>query len=252
MQYDGGLTRQIRDIFFAKALKVDYAFGWQIGSTRFLAKYQEKLIKFENERNRLLNILENNGLKSYGLVYPLGITSKIKSKVEEELKDKRIKYKDKNIGMVVGAKRQQNRWPIEYFKEVADYLLQKEFNILLFGGADDLEIAEQINGGSVFNYCGKLTPLETAEMMKNCKLVISNDTGPMHLAYAVGTPIIAIFSGRDYANKWFPPEENYTLRTKKNICIDCFEVCKNNHECLRDIKPEHITFTFDKMSKTIK
>ena len=251
-QYDAGLARQLRDIFIAKALSVKYAFGWQVGSTRLLAKYQEKLIKFENERDRLLGILESNGLRSYGLVFPLGISEEIKGRIVEVMKMRRLEDKNLNIGMVVGAKRQQNRWPIEYFKKVADYLLQKGFNILLFGGSDDTERANQITGEKVFNFCGKLTPLETAEMMKHCKLVISNDTGPMHLAYAVGTPVIAIFSGRDYAGKWFPPEENFIFRNKNIVCVDCLNACEKDNECLLGIKPAQIIATIDKMIKTRK
>lgn len=234
-QYDAGFTRLLRDIFVAKALGVKYAFGWQVNSTWFFAKYQAKFIKFENERDRLLRILEKNGLKSYGLVFPLGITNEVKSKIAEFVRVRRLEDKNLNIGMVVGAKRQQNRWPIEYFTEVADYLLKQNKNILLFGGQEDFELAEQIKGENVFNFCGQLSPLETAEMMKYCKLVISNDTGPMHLAYAVGTPLIAIFSSRDYAGKWFPPLNNITLKSDKLICVDCFKKCKRNNECLRNI-----------------
>ncbi|MFN3874262.1 MAG: glycosyltransferase family 9 protein, partial [Ignavibacterium sp.] len=170
--------------------------------------------------------MEKNGLRSFGLIYPLGLNSEIKSKIEGLIEDKRLKEKDKNIGMVVGAKRPQNRWPIEYFKEVADYLINQNKNILLFGGPEDFELAKQIKGNNVFNFCGKLTPLETAEMMKYCKLIISNDTGPMHLAYAVGTPLIAIFSSRDYAGKWFPPEneKNIVFRNNDIYCTTCFSV----------------------------
>jgi ADP-heptose:LPS heptosyltransferase len=238
-QYGAAWLRQLRDIFIAKSLGVKYAFGWQMGSTQFLAKYQAKFIKFENERDRLIGILERNGLKSYGLVYPLGFTDDIRSNVEGKIKDKGIKDKVINVGMVVGAKRPQNRWPIEYFKEVAEYLLNKEYNILLFGGSEDFELAEQINGERVFNFCGKLSPLETAEMMKYCKLVISNDTGPMHLAYAVGTPLIAIFSSRDYAGKWFPPEDkkNIVFRNNDIYCASCFRNEKNNNYCLKQFTP---------------
>jgi len=241
-QYDAGLIRQIRDIFIAKALRVKYAFGWQVASTWFLAKQQAKYIKFENERDRLLGILERNGLRSYGLVFPLGFNDDIKKKVESFIEDKRLKEKDKNVGMVVGAKRPQNRWPIEYFKEVAEYLLDKKYNILLFGGPEDFELAEQIKGDRVFNFCGKLSPLETAEMMKYCKLVITNDTGPMHLAYAVGTPLIAIFSSRDYAGKWFPPanEKNIVFRNNDVYCTNCFYDEVNGNKCLRNFKPSII------------
>lgn len=249
-QYGAKWFRQIRDIFIAKALGVNYAFGWQVGSTQFLAKYQAKFIKFENERDRLLNILEKNGLKSYGLVFPLGINDEIKSRIAEVVKVRRLEDKTLNIGMVVGAKRPQNRWPIEYFQEVADYLLKQNENILLFGGQEDFELAEQIKGENVFNFCGKLTPLETAEMMRYCKLVISNDTGPMHLAYAVGTHLIAIFSSRDYPHKWFPPENenNIVFRNNGIYCTKCFIDEVNEHRCLKEIKPlqiiKNMNFTY--------
>ncbi len=253
-QYGAAWFRQLRDIFIAKSLGVKYAFGWQICSTQFLAKHQARLINFENERDRLLRILERNGLKSYGLVFPLGITEEIKRKVEILIEDKRLKdtrlpfldnnlspvqSRQENIGLVVGAKRPQNRWPIEYFKEVADYLLKQRYNILLFGGPEDFELAEQIKGDNVFNFCGKLSPLETAEMMKYCRLVISNDTGPMHLAYAVGTPLIAIFSSRDYYGKWFPPknEKNIVLRNNDMYCAECFRDEVNGNKCLKKILP---------------
>jgi len=248
-QYGAAWFRQLRDIFIAKALGIKYAFGWQMGSTQFLAKYQAKFIKFKNERDRLIGILEKNGLKSFGLVFPLGFTDDIRSNVESFIEDKRLKetslpgrQEDKNVGMVVGAKRPQNRWPIEYFKEVAEYLLEKKYNILLFGGPEDFELAEQIKGERVFNFCGKLSPLETAEMMKYCKLVISNDTGPMHLAYAVGTTLIAIFSSRDYAGKWFPPanEKNIVFRNNDVYCANCFNEEVNGNKCMREIIPQKI------------
>ncbi len=271
-QYDAGLIRQLRDIFIAKTLRIKYAFGWQVASTWFLAKQQAKFIKFENERDRLLGILEKNGLRSYGLVFPLGFTEDIKKKVENVILNKfnneslqlsvipsevegQVTKKEElellimqnNITMVVGAKRSQNRWPIEYFKEVAKYLLDTKYNILLSGGPEDFELAEQIKGENVLNFCGKLTPLETAEMMKHCKLVISNDTGPMHLAYAVGTPLIAIFSSRDYEGKWYPPEneKNIVFRNNNIYCANCFSNECNDNLCLKEIKSQKIINTLN-------
>ena len=120
--------------------------------------------------------------------------------------------------------------------------MDKKYNILLFGGPEDYEFAEQIIGERVFNFCGKLSPLETAEMMKYCKLVISNDTGPMNLAYAVDTPLIAIFSSRDYAGKWFPPvnEKNIVFRNNDVYCANCFSEEVNGNKYLREIKPGRI------------
>lgn len=239
-QYDAKLSSQIRDIIFAKAICVKFAFGWRIGSTRLFAKYQEKMIYFENERDRLLNILTNNKMINYGLSYSFGTTKTIQDKIKNELTERNILVKANNIGMVVGSNRPQNSWPILYFKDVADDLLERGINILLFGGQNDVEKSSLIAGNNVFNFCGKCTPLETAELMKYCNVIISNDTGPMHLAYAVGTPVIAIFSGRDYSNKWFPPADNITLRVNNTLCVECNKTCKKNNECLRRISSKNV------------
>lgn len=110
-QYDAGLIRQLRDIFTAKSLGVKYAFGWQIDSTLLLAA-KTRLIKFENERDRLLRILEKNELKSFGLVFPQGITDEIKSKIRNVTlslsKSETELSIDENVGLVIKAKRPQN------------------------------------------------------------------------------------------------------------------------------------------------
>jgi lipopolysaccharide heptosyltransferase II len=232
------LRRQTRDIFFAKAIGANSAFGWQIAATRFLAIWQERLIEFESERDRLMHILERNGLKNYGLKFPLGINDAHKSKVNQLIIEQGLTDKGKNIAMVVGAKRPQNRWPIENFAEVLKNLTCSGKNIFLVGGKDDIELAKKIEGENVFNYCGILEPLETAELFKYCSLTISNDTGPMHLSYAVGTPVIAIFSGRDYPDKWFPPKDqkNIVIRNSTGTCKSCFNVPCDNL-CLKQIIP---------------
>lgn len=246
-QSNAVLFHHIRDIFIAKTLGVKYAFGWQAVSTRFFSTYQAYLIKFDNERDRLLKIIENNGLKSYGLIFPLGIQGEHKKEIEKILKENSITDKEKNIALIVGAKRPQNRWQIEHFKQVAEYLLKAGFNIILIGGKDEYSLAEKIvTDKNVFNLCGKLKPLETAELLKNCKLAISNDTGPMHLSYAVGTPVIAIFSSRDYPDKWFPPQDgnNMVFRNNNIYCQACFNEECNDNKCMKEINPFYIIKTF--------
>lgn len=241
-QYDAGIFRQIRDMFVAKLLGVSYGLGWEVASTRFLANYQEKLMSFLNERDRLLHLLTKNGLKTFGMRFPLGITEEIQKKIKEQLCRLNLRHREKNIGMVVGAKRPQNRWPLAYFQEVVDELVQNGYSVILFGGKEDIELCKQIHGARVYCFCGQLTPLETAEMMKYCRLVITNDTGPMHLAYAVGIPVIALFSGRDYSGKWFPPEgnNNMVFRKRLSVCNGCFNrACENT--CLKQLLPAVIT-----------
>ncbi|QOR76698.1 MAG: glycosyltransferase family 9 protein [Thermoflavifilum sp.] len=236
-QYDAGLFRQFRDMLIARALGIRHAFGWQVASTWFLASYQARYIRFENERDRLLKILERNGLTSYGCIFPMGITDAVKLKIAQMMKEKGLQQKEKNIGMVVGAKRAQNRWPIAYFKALAHIFLEKNYRVLLLGGPEDAALAQQIQGTDVWHLCGKLTPLETAEVMKYCQLVISNDTGPMHLSYAVGTPVVALFSSRDYPGKWYPPDDgkNVVIRNDALFCKKCVHDEVQENACMKGI-----------------
>lgn len=241
-QYDAPWWRQARDILIARAIGVKYAFGWQVACTRFLAHFQARWMRFTNERDRLLQILVQNGLQNFGYVYPLAITRSIKEKVHQLVFTHALTHKQDNIGLVVGAKRLQNLWPIEYFKKLADEWRQRGKNILIFGGAGDRARAAQINGERIFNFCGELTPLETAEMMKYCSLIVSNDTGPMHMAYAVGTPVIAIFSGHDYPGKWYPPDDgkNIVLRSDILLCKKCSHGEAQENTCLKRIDVQEV------------
>ena len=239
--------RNIRNMLFVKSFGIKSAFGWEIASVKYFLKYQEKYLMFVNERERHLNNIEMNGLVNYGLAFPLAITEQRVQKINDILKRNNLTDKKKNIAFVVGAKRPQNRWPVEYFNEVAQYLMSKDFNILLVGGKEDFELGELIRGDRVYNFAGKLDPVETALLLKNCELTISNDTGPMHLSYAVGTPVIVLFSSRDFPGRWYPPqsENNKVFRNYDVPCTMCFsETCSDNI-CMKGIKSSFVIDMFE-------
>lgn len=239
-QYDATWGKLIRDMLIARLLGIRKAFGWMVSSTRFLPRWQEKYMTFHPEETRLLNLLQQYGIQSSGYVYPLGINDSIKNKIATVIKSQNLQEQERNIGLVVGAKRKQNQWPISYFEEITNELLKKGFKILLFGGKEDEKKATRLKGENIQNYVGKLTPLETAEMMKYCQLIVSPDTGPMHLAYAVGIPVIAIFSGRDYKGKWYPPAyaQHHVFRGYTH-CWKCFE-SPQNCDCLHQVLPKMV------------
>ena len=146
------------------------------------------------------------------------------------------------IALVIGAKRPQNRWPLSYFKEISKWLLKDGVQILIIGGKEDELNAEKLIEKNVWNFCGKLTPIQSAIAFSLCKLTISNDTGPMHLSYAVGTPVIAIFSSRDFPGRWYPPNNiaNKIFRNENVACSLCLtDSCKENI-CMKGIVPEVI------------
>ena len=88
------------------------------------------------------------------------------------------------------------RWPEERFAGVADYLAQQGFKVMLTGiraEADIVKLVEQSMTQSAYNAVGRLSLGELLALLRRASLVLSNDTGPIHLAAAQGAPVIGLY-----------------------------------------------------------
>ncbi len=103
------------------------------------------------------------------------------------------------IGLCAGASTERKRWPVERYATVARFILDHYPNtaVVVVGGPGDREAGEQIVRelqGRGLNVAGDLALRETAAVLAKCGLYLGNDTGPMHIAAAVGVPIVAIYA----------------------------------------------------------
>lgn len=106
------------------------------------------------------------------------------------------------IALNVGASRAYKRWPADRWASVAQGLAVQEFGIVFVGDKSDAEVVAQIAPlvtGRYINLAGKTTLRELASVLAACDLVVTADTGPMHVAVAVGTPVAALFGATDPA-----------------------------------------------------
>jgi ADP-heptose:LPS heptosyltransferase len=95
--------------------------------------------------------------------------------------------------LVPGAAQANKRWPIERFAELASKIGSRfGMQIVATGSQGEREYIETI-GKRVINLAGKTTVRELIPLMKKASLVVSNDTGPGHIAAAIGVPIVMIF-----------------------------------------------------------
>jgi heptosyltransferase II len=88
-------------------------------------------------------------------------------------------------------------WLPERFADAAKYFVQQKIGVVLIGGKEDRQLCENIrsqagNDGVVVS-AGDLSLLQSAELLRRCKVLLSNDSAPLHLATAVQTPVVAIF-----------------------------------------------------------
>lgn len=136
------------------------------------------------------------------------------------------------------------RWPAERFVEAALALGRRTpCRWIVFGGAGDRELAEQVlrglrgaGGKEALNLAGKTSLRELAAALKICTLVLTNDTGPMHLAAAVGAPVVAIFGSTspELTGPVFSPRAQIVRQPVP--CAPCFlRECPIDLRCLRGI-----------------
>jgi ADP-heptose:LPS heptosyltransferase len=185
-QYNAPFWRLGRDLFFFRLI-ASAGWGWEIGSVSFFRKVQEKYIAYDTELVRLSKLALRNNLVVDINDFPLNITTQDVLFVDQQYNQLALCCR-KIIGVIVGAKRPQNRWPINYFRQVVNYF-SSEYNIVIIGGKEDKELASEVCiHPNVFNLCGLFTPMQSAAALKKCCVVLSNDTGPMHLSYMLRHP----------------------------------------------------------------
>lgn len=98
--------------------------------------------------------------------------------------------------------------------------------------------------GPKLNSCGLLSPRETAALIERSRLFIGHDTGTLHLAAAVGTQVVGIYSAREVPGKWFTDRENDLFFYNHVECFGCelFEIseCHNMHRCMTGIDVDDV------------
>ncbi|MFO0773133.1 MAG: lipopolysaccharide heptosyltransferase II [Nitrospiraceae bacterium] len=139
-----------------------------------------------------------------------------------------------------GARYWFKAWPPERFAELADRLMETcGCLVLLGGGAAEQPIGcaiEQIARGRIVNLIGTIGLREYAALVKRCALFIGNDNGAMHIAAAVGTPVVGLFGPSDPA-EWAPLGPYTQICYKGVDCRPCFHpTCRRGEQnCMRQI-----------------
>ncbi len=147
------------------------------------------------------------------------------------------------IAMMPGAEYGPAKcWPLEYFTELAARLDGEGYAVWVLGSHKDAAAAERIAGGSgALNLCGKTSLEDVIDLLAACEQAVSNDSGLMHVAAAVGIRVHAIYGSS--SPKFTPPlTKSREIHEIDLECRPCFErECPLGHlRCLRDLSPARI------------
>lgn len=152
------------------------------------------------------------------------------------------------IALQPGARWQNKRWPVEHFTELVRLLArdhpQARFAILGDHGDQLLgRIIAEAMPRQCLNLCGQTTLLEMIEWIRRCDLLVTNDTGPMHAAAALGRPLVALF-GPTEPRRTGPYGQPQGVLRLELPCSPCLKPrCRYwlPEECLRALSPRHVS-----------
>lgn len=243
------LPTLLRNLAFVFLCGVEKAIGFEISTIKLWARAQSKCYRFDNEVDRLLGILRRWGIPIKSEVeYDLPVTPATKRSAMHIIEQYRMR-KGKIVGLMPGASYPENRWSLENFAKVGKFILAHypDHHIVVFGGPDDREkgqyLTRVIGSGRVVDLSGRLSVLETHLFLHELTLLISNNTGLMHMAALAGVPVIAIFSPMELNGKWAPyGNHSKVLMHRERSECDGFYYRKfpGSYECINTVTPQEV------------
>ncbi len=228
--------------------------------SRFLLVHFKFLrVKPDPTVDSYLETLKKIGMNSAERHPQIFLDSKSEDFLKGFLIGKKIEKDDIVVGIHPGARWETKRWGEEKFAEVCQILLQRpKTKILLFGDQKDQEAVDRVNLPVDDQKLLKVMNLPLAESMsliKRCDCFVTNDSGPMHVASALGVPVVAIF-GPTHPQLGFSPISSENVVLTANVkCSPCSlhgeKKChKKSRYCMDLIKPEMVTDAVGKLLQT--
>lgn len=159
-------------------------------------------------------------------------------------------YTGKKLICIIPSSRHYTKtYPPELFAELINLFDKNNYIFLLIGKGNDnqnIDKIKSLTGKNVIDLCDKMNLIMLTELFRNCSLVITGDTGPMHIAEAVKTPIILLAGSSVKEFGFYPASDNVIILENNNLkCRPCSHIglssCPKNHfKCMREISPATI------------
>jgi len=141
--------------------------------------------------------------------------------------------------MAPGARKPANRWPAYRFGELASLLPIKT---LVIGSREDRHLADAVvkaSKNNAISLAGKTDLKGLIEVMRGARFVISNDSGPMHIAAALGIPVFALFGAADPVRTG-PYGKGHTVIKEDISCAPCFKKKCDDIKCMNRLSVEKV------------
>jgi lipopolysaccharide heptosyltransferase II len=152
------------------------------------------------------------------------------------------------VGLQPGARWSNKRWPVESYARLVQLLHRDRpwLKFAVLGSAEDSELGRVLAAvlpGSVVDLTGRTTLPEMVEWVRRCEVLVTNDTGPMHVAAAIGRPVVALFGPTEPRRTGPYGQMAGVLQRLELACVPCMSSrCRHAvpMDCLQGIRAESV------------
>jgi len=166
------------------------------------------------------------------------------------------KLVSKILILAPGAGRATKCWREKGFADAGNHFSRLGYQVILIGGINDKKICsrvfEMLSGEDKINLCGQFSLPQTAALLQRAALVITNDTGIMHLSCALDTPVTAIFGPTTHQLGFFPFRARAWVVEKELACRPCSyhgtAICPEGHfKCMKELESARVIAASEKI-----
>ncbi len=238
--------RLLRDWLFFRIAGCERLVGFNMPKpVKTILKDGIRMPVFPQEVDRLMGLVAPLGIDPGKVEFRLPLNDEDRKSIDRIWRKYGLDNKNPIVAISPGGKFPVKWWPVDRYSRVAFILKEKyKAEIILVGGPSEREAGKEIvesGGGPVLNFIGQTSYMQTAEVLRRCDLLVSNDCGPAHLAAAVGTPVVGIYSSRDYPGAWHPWGNIHTvLRNDSVSCRFCLKTECETMQCINSIAVEQV------------
>jgi heptosyltransferase-2 len=152
------------------------------------------------------------------------------------------------IALHLGAGSQAKRWPVYHWRELTGRLIVRHnAQLVLVGTSEDSPAAHELLRGAgglpIHDWTGTLSVWQLAALLEQMDLLIGCDSGPAHVAAALGTPVVVLFSGANHLDQWRPRGKYVTIVRHDTACRPCHRGTDcpwADHPCMNGLTPDAV------------
>ena len=231
-----------RDLIFFSLAGIKYGVGFRVHEDYYY--YLKYNMHPRSEIERLFDSLKPLGIENGNKLPLFAVSNEDIEFVQNVLSKHNVSNNEVIIAVMPGGKYPARLWPGQYFATLIDKINENFLvKIILLGSEHEKKLAEEIKNQTKIkplDTSGSLTIHQSGALIKECDLLITNDSGPMHISSAVGTPTVSIFSAVDIPFLWYPAGDNHKIFYNKVDCSPCFQKECDNHICMENISIESV------------